>query len=257
VNPGQWDEPTGSSRCIGTGRAPNPAFEPRGPYRDVVTVAAVAVMAKVPGAAPVKSRLHAALSEARATELYRCFLLDRLDALAVMPGIARVVAFTPPEARARMAALAPAGFRLVAQEGDDLTERLRRLFDRLMADGHPAALAMDSDSPTLPMAYVADAARALAAGEADVVIGPSDDGGYYLIGVRAPRPELFEDVPWSTADVLEVTLARARGLGLRVRLLPAWFDVDTEADFRRLRAELITGGAGPARTVAFVRELAR
>jgi rSAM/selenodomain-associated transferase 1 len=214
-------------------------------------------MAKVPGAAPVKSRLHAALTEARATELYRCFLLDRLDALAAVPGIARVVAFTPPAARTQMAALAPAGFRLVAQEGDDLTERLTRLFDRLMAEGHPAALAMDSDSPTLPMAYVADAARALVAGEADVVLGPSEDGGYYLIGVRAPRPELFEDVPWSTADVLEVTLARARGLGLRVRLLPAWFDVDTEADFQRLRAELTGGGAGPARTVAFVRELAR
>ncbi len=222
-----------------------------------MTVPAVAVMAKVPGAAPVKSRLHAALTEARATELYRCFLLDRLDALAAVPGIARVVAFTPPEARTQMAALAPAGFRLVAQEGDDLTERLTRLFDRLMAEGHPAALAMDSDSPTLPMAYVADAACALVAGEADVVLGPSDDGGYYLIGVRAPRPELFEDVPWSTADVLEVTLARARGLGLRVRLLPAWFDVDTEADLQRLRAELTAGSAGPARTVAFVRELAR
>ena len=222
-----------------------------------MTVPAVAVMAKVPGAAPVKSRLHAALTEARATELYRCFLLDRLDALATVSGIARVVAFTPPEAQTQMAALAPAGFRLVAQEGDDLTERLTRLFDRLLAEGHPAALAMDSDSPTLPMAYVADAARALAAGEADVVLGPSDDGGYYLIGVRAARPELFADVPWSTADVLEVTLARARGLGLRVRLLPAWFDVDTEADFQRLRRELTASGAGPARTVAFVRELAR
>jgi len=239
------------------GVTPGPSVEACEPPGDVVTVPAVAVMAKVPGAAPVKSRLHAALTEARATELYRCFLLDRLDALATVSGIARGVACTPPEAQTQMAALAPAGFRLVAQEGDDLTERLTRLFDRLMAEGHPAALAMDSDSPTLPMAYVADAARTLAAGQADVVLGPSDDGGYYLIGVRAPRPELFEDVPWSTGDVLEVTLARARGLGLRVRLLPAWFDVDTEADFQRLRQELTASGAGPARTVAFVRELGR
>ena len=224
--------------------------------REVVRLAAVAVMAKVPGAAPVKSRLHAALTEARATELYRCFLLDRLDALVAVPGIAPVVAFTPPEARARMATLAPPGVRLLAQEGDDLTERLTRLFDRLLGEGHPAALAMDSDSPTLPMAYVATAARALADGEADVVIGPSDDGGYYLIGLREPRAVLFEDVPWSTAEVLAVTLARARGLGLRVRLLPAWFDVDTEADLHRLRDELAAGGAGPTRTAAFVRELA-
>jgi hypothetical protein len=221
---------------------------------DVVSRPAVAVMAKVPGAAAVKSRLHAALTEARATELYRCFLLDRLDALVAVPGIAPVVAFTPPEARARMAALAPLGVRLLAQEGDDLTERLTRLFDRLLGEGHPAALALDSDSPTLPMAYVAAAARALAGGEADVVIGPSDDGGYYLIGVREPRPILFEDVPWSTADVLAVTLERARGL--RVRVLPPWFDVDTEADLHRLRDELAAGGAGPVRTAAFVRELA-
>jgi uncharacterized protein len=213
-------------------------------------------MAKVPGAAPVKSRLHAALTEPRATELYRCFLLDRLDALSAVPGISPVVAFTPPEAAARMRALAPPGFRLIAQDGVDLTERLIRLFDRLL-ETHPAALAMDSDSPTLPMAYVAEAAAALAAAEADVVVGPSDDGGYYLIGLRAPRPALFRDVPWSSADVLAVTLARARELGLRVRLLPAWFDVDTEADLRRLRAELATAGAGPARTTAFVRQLAR
>jgi uncharacterized protein len=220
-----------------------------------VTPPAVAVMAKVPGAAPVKSRLHAALTEPRATELYRCFLLDRLDALAVVPGIVPVVAFTPPEAATHMAALAPPGVRLIAQEGEALTERLVRLFDRLLK-AHPAALAMDSDSPTLPMAYVAGAAATLAADEADVVVGPSDDGGYYLIGLRAPRPELFADVPWSTADVLAVTLGRARDLGLRVRLLPAWFDVDTEADLRRLREELAGSGPGPVRTAAFVRKLA-
>jgi uncharacterized protein len=219
-----------------------------------VTSPAVAVMAKVPGATPVKSRLHAVLTEPRATELYRCFLLDRLDALAAVPGIVPVIAFTPSEAAARMAALAPPGFRLIEQEGEVLTERLVRLFDRLLKE-YPAALAMDSDSPTLPMAYVAEAAATLAADAADVVVGPSDDGGYYLIGLRAPRPELFTDVPWSTAEVRAVTVARARGLGLRVRLLPPWFDVDTEADLRRLCEALTVGGAGATRTAAFVREL--
>jgi rSAM/selenodomain-associated transferase 1 len=210
----------------------------------------------VPGAGPVKSRLHGALTPAQATALYRCFLLDRLDALAALPGVAPVVAFTPPEAGAQMAALAPAGFRLVAQEGAGLTERLTRLFAELLGEGHAAALAMDSDSPTLPMAWVGEGARALAAAEADVVVGPSDDGGYYLIGMRAPRPELFEAMPWSTSAVLATTLERARALGLAVRLLPGWFDVDTADDLRRLRAELATAGGGPARTAAFVRELA-
>ena len=216
---------------------------------------AVAVMARVPGAGPVKSRLHDALTPAQATSLYRCFLLDRLDALADVPGIAPVVAFTPAGAGAVMAALAPAGFRLLPQEGDDLSTRLARLMERLLGEGHPAVLAMDSDSPTLPMAYVVEAVRALASAEVDVVVGPSEDGGYYLIGVRAAQPALFEAMPWSTPSVLAETLARARSLDLAVRRLPPWFDVDTPADLRRLRAELPAAG-GPRRTVAFLRELA-
>src|SRR5687767_14140771 len=209
-------------------------------------------MAKVPGVVPVKSRLHGALTADRATALYRCFLLDRLDALAGVSGIAPVVAFAPAHAWAAMAALAPAGFALVPQHDGDLGERLTTLLESLLAAGHPGAIAMDSDSPTLPMVYVARAAKALAAGTADVVLGPCDDGGYYLVGVRVPRPALFDAIPWSTAAVLAATLARARSLGLRVTLLPAWFDVDTEADLRRLHTEMHQAAAAPARTLAFV-----
>jgi glycosyltransferase A (GT-A) superfamily protein (DUF2064 family) len=124
-------------------------------------------MARVPGA--VKSRLHAALTPDRATELYCCFRLDRLDALTTLPGVARVVAFTPPEAEPAMAALAPAGFRLLAQEGEDLSEWLIRLFARLLREGHPAALAMDNDSPALPLAYVGEAVRLLTGDVADLM----------------------------------------------------------------------------------------
>lgn len=210
-------------------------------------------MARVPGAEPVKSRLHRVLTEACATELYRCFLLDRLDGLAALPGVAPVVAYTPAWAGAQMAALAPSCVRLLAQEGRDLTERLTRLFERLLGEGHDAALAMDSDSPTLPMAYVGDAAQVLTRDEADVVIGPSADGGYYLIGLRRPAPALFEQMPWSTPDVRAITVSRARALGLRVRLLPSWFDVDTPEDLARLRDELVATGPGPARTAALLR----
>lgn len=217
---------------------------------------AVAVMAKVPGALPVKSRLHGALTAERATALYRCFLLDRLDALARVPGIAPVIAFAPAHAAAAMAALAP-GFHLVAQRDGDLGERLTALLDGLLAAGHPGAIAMDSDSPTLPMDYVARAAAMLAGGAADLVLGPCDDGGYYLVGVRVPRPALFEGIPWSTDGVLAATLARARGLGLRVSVLPAWFDVDTEGDLRRLHTEMRAGEGAPPRTFAFVDALYR
>ena len=209
-------------------------------------------MAKVPGAATVKSRLHPSITPGRATELYRCFLLDRLDALAALPGIAPVIAFTPHEAESAMAALAPPGFALVPQRGADLGQRLAGLLADLIGRGHPAAIAIDSDSPTLPMAYVLEAALTLETKAADVVLGPCDDGGYYLIGVRAPRPALFEGIPWSTERVTPVTLERARRLGCSVHLLPPWFDVDTEADLRRLHGELAAGCDGPARTRAFV-----
>ncbi len=213
---------------------------------------AVAVMAKVPGATTVKSRLHPSITPERATELYRCFLLDRLDALAALSGIAPVIAFTPADARSALEVLAPPGFGLVTQRGADLGQRLANLLADLVGRGHPAAIAVDSDSPTLPMAYVLEAALKLESNAADVVLGPCDDGGYYLIGVRAPQPALFEGIPWSTERVTPVTLEKARGLGLRVHLLPSWFDVDTEADLRRLHGELAAGHDGPARTRAFV-----
>jgi rSAM/selenodomain-associated transferase 1 len=209
---------------------------------------AVAVMAKVPGLVPVKSRLHHSLTPEMATLLYRCFLLDRLDALAALPRIHPVVAFTPAHGRRLMEALAPPGIRLVAQEGHDLGERLSNLLAALIADGHPGAMALDSDSPTLPMAHVLEAAEVLARGAAEVVLGPSEDGGYYLVGLRRRQAALFDGIPWSTDRVLDLTLEKAGRLGLRVHLLPSWFDVDTESDLRRLHEELAGRSDGPVRT---------
>lgn len=216
---------------------------------------AVAVMAKAPAAAIVKSRLHAVLTPEQATALYRCFLLDRLDALLGVSAIERVVAFTPAEGREEMAALVPAGFRCVPQQGRDLGERLAGVLAGLIAEGHAAAIAIDSDSPTLPMAYVKAAASVLSRKLADVVVGPAEDGGYYLIGITSPQPRLFADVAWSTSSVLRTTLARAEELGLRSHLLPSWFDVDTDRDLARLREEMKADGVGPPRTRAFLRAL--
>ncbi|HEU5196326.1 MAG TPA: TIGR04282 family arsenosugar biosynthesis glycosyltransferase [Methylomirabilota bacterium] len=216
---------------------------------------AVAVMAKVPGAAPVKSRLHAALGASQATALYQCFLLDRLQALSAVRGVCLVVAFTPPGARTTMAALVPPTIPLLAQEGEGLSERLAHVFDRLFADGHEAVIATDSDSPTLPMDYVVQAAEMLSRGKADAVVGPTDDGGYYLIGLRRPQPGFFDGIPWSTSGTRAATLARARELGLGVQLLPGWFDVDTPDDLRRLRAELARCPTSP-RTAEFLGTLA-
>jgi len=216
---------------------------------------AVAVMTKVPGMAVVKSRLHESLGGERATELYRCFLLDRLDAVATMRGITGVVAFTPPEAEALMRELAPPSLLLVPQRGADLGERLSNLLTDLLARGHAGAIAVDSDSPTLPMAYVAEAATLLSGAGSEVVLGPCEDGGYYLVGLRFPQPALFEGIPWSTDAVFAMTLDKARARGLPVHVLPQWFDVDTEADLRRLHGDMTAGSQNPERTHAFVRQL--
>src|SRR5215470_10998096 len=194
-------------------------------------------MAKVPGSGPVKSRLHGALTAELATELYRCFLRDRLDAVATLVDVSPLVAFTPAEARPALAPVAPARFELMAQEGADLGERLSTLLTALLGRGHAGAIAIDSDSPTLPMAYVTEAARHLAGGRSDVVLA------------------LFEGIPWSTDAVLALTLEKARRHDLSVHLLPPWFDVDTEADLRRLRAALAAGNDGPRRTAEFLRRL--
>lgn len=203
----------------------------------------------------MKSRLHGALTPERATKLYRCFLLDRLDAVAALADISPVVAFTPSDARPAMAPLAPAGFELIAQEGADLGERLSTLLTTLLERGHAGAIAIDSDSPTLPMQYVTDAARHLAQGLCDVALGPCEDGGYYLIGLTAPQPALFEGIPWSTDAVLALTVEKARNRDLSVHLLPRWFDVDTEADLRRLHADVTARGDGPRRTSEFLKRL--
>jgi uncharacterized protein len=215
----------------------------------------VAVMAKTPGLGPVKSRLHRSLTPEQATDLYRCFLLDRLDGVTALDGVEPVIAFTPPEGRPLLAAVAPPGFRLVAQRGRDLGERLSNLLGDLLREGHNGAMAIDSDSPTLPMSYVSQAARQLEIDGADIVLGPSEDGGYYLIGLSRPCPALFDGIPWSTDRVLDLTLDKAREQGLRTHLLPTWFDVDTEPDLRRLAAEMTAAGNGPRRTFAFVSHL--
>jgi uncharacterized protein len=218
---------------------------------------AVAVMTKVPGMTVVKSRLHESLGAERATELYRCFLFDRLDAVATLRDISGAVAFTPREAEALMRTLTPPALRLVPQRGADLGERLSNILTELLDRGHAGAIAVDSDSPTLPMAYVVEAATVLSGGKCDVVLGPCEDGGYYLVGLRFPQPALFEGIPWSTNAVFAMTLDKARARGLSVHVLPQWFDVDTEADLRRLHADMTAGTHNPERTYAFVRTLYR
>jgi hypothetical protein len=207
---------------------------------------ALCIMAKAPEAGQVKTRLCPPLSPAGAAELYRCFLLDKIAQARQVTGVEPVLAYAPAQAAAVFEALAP-GFNLLAQRGADLTARLVAVCDELFRDGCDAAILIDSDTPTLPTARLERAVADMKEGGCDLVLGESEDGGYYLIGLRRPHPELFEGMRWSTATVLEETLRRARALGLSATRLSAWYDVDTAADLVRLQADLAAGSDGPPR----------
>ncbi len=201
---------------------------------------ALAIMAKAPRAGEVKTRLCPPLSPADAAALYRCFLLDKVAQVRALDGARAVIAFTPDTDRDVFEALAP-GVDLLAQRGDDLGRRLLNGLDDLLRSGSLGALMIDSDTPTLPTEFLRQAIDVVMKPDVDVVLGPTDDGGYYLIGMRAVWPALFDAMPWSTPDVFPETMRRAGALGLRVTCLPAWFDVDTARDLDRLMTSFARG----------------
>src|SRR5215510_14826664 len=139
---------------------------------------AVAIMAKAPHPGSVKTRLCPPLLATEAADLYRCFLLDKIAAVGALADAQPVIAYTPDEARAEFDGLAP-GFSLVAQHGPDLGARLHATLAGLLAAGHLGAIAVDSDTPTLPSAFLQQAVDCLSRPGPDVVLGPTEDGGYY------------------------------------------------------------------------------
>ena len=194
------------------------------------------VVAKRPVAGQTKTRLCPPLTGEAAAALYACFLHDTLDVMRQVPDVGRGIVYLPEAAGDYFSALAP-DMQLSLQQGTDLGERLDHLLTAALEAGACQAVVMDSDSPTLPADYLVQAFDALS-GPNDVVLGPCEDGGYYLIGLKRPRPRLLRDVQMSTPYVVRDTLALAEQLDLQVALLPSWYDVDTVAELDRLHAEL-------------------
>lgn len=188
------------------------------------------VMAKDPVPGKVKTRLLPHISALNAAALYRCFLLDRLTEISRLNTVDRAIAFTPENAGATFSELTLDGFEIFAQQGKDLGEKLIHIFEEKFASGYQAVSIVDSDSPDLPRSSITDSFQLLLSKQADVVFGPCHDGGYYLVGMRTPHPELFRDIPWSTAKVLSTSLEKAGKKGLSVKLLPVWNDLDTFED---------------------------
>jgi rSAM/selenodomain-associated transferase 1 len=203
-------------------------------------------MAKAPQPGQVKTRLCPPLSDQQAAALYRCFLLDKISQVDNLQGSAPALSYGPPEAHSLFQDLVPPHFLLVPQYGADLGARLLSTFMQLFHQGFEQVLAIDSDTPTLPSDYLQHALDAVAQPENDVVLGPTEDGGYYLIGLRRAHQGLFEDMPWSTPRVLSETMRRAQAQRLQAVCVEPWFDIDTPDDLRRLSGSLVASRNGQA-----------
>lgn len=207
----------------------------------VVPTCGIAVMAKasVPGRA--KTRLVPPLTFEEAAAFNTAFLKDiaaNLIAASERAGIAGYLAYGPPGAEPFFRQTVPTAIKLFECWEPNFGDCLFAATARLFACGHQAAVVLNSDSPTLPTAVLVDTARILAEPGDRAVLGPASDGGYYLLGLKAPHRRLFDDIDWSTERVAQQTLQRAAELNLPVHRLPTWYDIDDLEALRTAHAEL-------------------
>lgn len=190
------------------------------------------IFVRTPVAGEVKTRLVPPLSPEGARDLYTAFLGDLFERLG-RSGWAPVV-FYSGDSPGDLPALMPRPWPLVAQRGETLGERMAAAFGHLLGTPGGRAALIGSDSPDLPLGHLKTAFQKLK--HRDVVLGPATDGGYYLIGLRAPAPALFEGIAWGTAGVFASTVETVGREGLTLSLLPPWYDVDDADSLAFLRA---------------------
>jgi rSAM/selenodomain-associated transferase 1 len=207
---------------------------------------AIAVMGKASAPGRTKTRLVPPLSGEEAARLNTAFLQDAIDNLIAAgreTDLAPYVAYGPAGSEPFFRECLPGEIGLIecwlSNFGDCLSHALTMMLER----GHAAACVLNADSPTLPTRYLIEAARTLSRSPQGIVIGPSTDGGYYLLGLTQVHRRLFTDIEWSSTRVCEQTRQRAAELGLAVTLLEPWYDVDDEAGLRQLDADLARADA--------------
>lgn len=221
---------------------PYPILDPA--YRDPLlqSFCALAIMAKAPQAGRVKTRLSPPLTPEQAAAINRCFLMDmteNIGGLAKEGACAGVISYTPVGDEHLFEGLLPDKYQLVPQRGDAFGERLTATAQDLFACGFGSVCLVDSDSPTVPREAFASAVEVLRKPGDRIVLGPSNDGGYYLVGMKRAYPEIFENITWSTSSVFAETLAAVQRLCIEVVELPLWYDVDDAETLAILRDELI------------------
>jgi rSAM/selenodomain-associated transferase 1 len=221
---------------------PYPILDPSRPDPALGSKCALTVMAKAPRAGRVKTRLSPPLKSEQAAALNICFLRDTASNIAGMAAggdACGVISYTPVGDEALFDGLLPQGFSLIAQRGDGFGERLLGAAEDILACGFGSVCLIDSDSPTLPASVLRRAVDALNRPGDRMVLGGSNDGGYYLIGLKRPHPQPFADIHWSTDTVYEETVAAVGRAGIELVELPLWYDVDDAATLDLLHNELL------------------
>ena len=199
----------------------------------------VGVMARAPSCEG-KSRLIGQLRTADGAGLRTALLRDTLAAVAPIDA-RKAMLYTPLDGEAEIQRMTPFDAIFLAQRGATLGERMRNGASDLVARGFGRVVLVGADLPTLPAAYVEHALERLTRPQESLVLGPAEDGGYYLIGLTYVHDELFDGIPWGTPDVLRRTQEAAAALRLTVELLPIWYDVDLPSDLRRVRRQTAEG----------------
>ncbi len=208
------------------------------------------IMAKAPRPGSVKTRLTRSLPVEAVTQLYRCLLDDTLALAHSLAGV-KVAIVCPASDVGELVQFAGTSAAVVAQQGEGLAAGLTSVFAHFAADGQHV-IAFNSDSPHLPAAVLESAFEMLTAH--DVVVGPTYDGGYYLVGAKAAHAQLFHSDGMGTDSALDALLARARRLELSVGLTDPFYDIDVESDLTRLVAELQLAPARAPRTAAWLKQ---
>jgi uncharacterized protein len=214
---------------------------------------ALGIMTKAPRAGEVKTRLTPPLTPEEAAELNVCFLRDLARSISQASERSRAYGggiYTPPSAGDAYQGILPADFFLIPQRGQTFGERLLFATQDLFKAGFGSVCLINSDSPTVPPSSFVEAADELAKPGDRIVLGPADDGGYYLIGFKKVHRRVFEEIDWSTKRVLEQTRQRAAEIRVKVHELPSGFDVDDRETLVRLCEELLGGAMRPAANVA-------
>ena len=229
----------------------------------------IAIMAKASAPGRTKTRLVPPLTFDQAASLNTAFLKDIAGNVLLagrLAGIAGYAAYAPPGSEEFFHRTLPPAIGLIDACLPNFGDCLLRTIEELFARGHAASVVLNSDSPTLPTALLVETAEMLARPGERAVLGPSSDGGYYLLGLKTAHRRVFEDIAWSTERVAEQTLERAREIKLEIHTLPVWYDVDDVEGLRRLHGEIRRTGAAarrltphtphyPAATAALMRSL--